>query len=91
MLAITIKVVMSTHIAEGTLHCFPPEFPSKVESPFAVHHLAPERRESRVASSAEFVYVLGEWRCQNSPRIQGGDVKILLIGDVKILHSPRIY
>ena len=72
-------------------HSFPPEFPSKVESPIRVHYHAPDWRESRVASSTEFVYVVAEWRCQNSLRIQGWDVKILLIGDVKILHSSRTY
>ena len=39
MLAINIKRGMSTHVAEGKLHCPPPEFPSQVEGPFPdLHH-----------------------------------------------------
>ena len=41
MLAINIKVGMSTHAAEGTLHRFPPEFPSKSRVQFhstIMHH-----------------------------------------------------
>ena len=50
MLAINIKSGMSTHVAEGKLHCPPPEFPSQVEVHFQTNIMhGMERMQRRVA------------------------------------------
>ena len=47
MLAINFKGGMSTHVAEGKLHCPHPEFPSQVEGPFPRPTSCTEWRECK--------------------------------------------
>ena len=47
MLAINIKGGMSTHVAEGKLHCPPPEFPSQVEGSISRPTSCTEWRECK--------------------------------------------
>ena len=51
MQAINIKGDMSTHVAEGKLHCPPPEFPSQVEGPFPDQHHARNGENAKESSN----------------------------------------
>ena len=51
MQAINIKGGMSTHVAEGKLHCPPPEFPSQVEGPFPDQHHARNGENAKESSN----------------------------------------
>ena len=51
MLAINFKGGMSTHVAEGKLHCPPPEFPSQVEGPFPDQHHARNGENAKESSN----------------------------------------
>ena len=56
MLAINIKRGMSTHVAEGKLHCPPPEFPSQVEGSISRPTSCTEWRECKGEVAMEEVY-----------------------------------
>ena len=79
MLAINIKGGMSTHIAEGKLHCPHPEFPSQVEGPFPYQHHARNGENAKESSN-------GGGICKNDLQ-----TKIIIFSPKKYLStSPRL-